>query len=100
MNNSNLWAGIIAGLTAAWANFLLQNNKQNQEEDFHFQDINESFNGAYNKKIEGYRLKYDIRQNLVKPKYVNITKTNNWLYSISIDDKRLNTVRFDSIKSV
>ncbi len=100
MNNSNLWAGIIAGLTAAWANFLLQNNKQNQEEDFHFQDINESFNGAYNKKIEGYRLKYDIRQNLVKPKYVNITKTNNWLYSISIDDKRLNTVRFDSAELI
>ncbi len=98
--NSNLWAGIIGGLTAAWANFLLQNNKQNQEEDFHFQDIFEIFSSAYDKKLEGYRLKYDIKQNLVKPKYVNITKTNNWLYTISIDDKRLNTVIFDSAELI
>ncbi len=92
--NSNLLAGIIGGLTAAWANFLLQNNKQ--EEDFHFQDIFESFHSAYDKKIDGYRLKYDIDESKVKPKYVNITKTNNWLYTISIDDKRTNTVSFDS----
>lgn len=87
-SDNGFLGGILGGLVVSLFNIRANSNNEIYDEwnDFGFF---EDFTYSYNRKKEGYKLEYDINDEKVIPKYVNLIRESNRLYTIRIDNKKI-----------
>lgn len=93
MNKKNsdrgLLNGILGGIIVSIFNLNFQYNKESFEEEDYDIDRFNSFSYEENRKQKGYKLKYDIDESKIRPKFVSLIQVDEYSYMIKVGNKQI-----------